>query len=448
MGEKFANANRILESFKVLGLSALFVLLIFFLFDRGSNALLWNAQNTGFQPQDIAADESPWRMDNSGWYYTKPDGSHYSNTWAEVDGVRYYFKENGAFASGFTAVDGKTMYFDALGQRQTSTWMRNKEGVLYHLNASGEADTGWYTDTDGKRYHMDESGACQIGIQRIDDAIYYFNEEDASMQTGLHRVQGLLYNFGTDGRAAFGWQTIDGSDYFFSENGDAFTGWHYMNDNYYYFNQEGIYDSSRVFTEGPRIALTFDDGPGKYTDELLDILDAYNAKATFFMLGREVEKFPEAVLRESQMDMEQGNHSWDHTVLTDISDEEIQWQIASTNNLIEQITGEVPTVFRPPGGGYNDRVIANSFEMPLIMWSVDTLDWETRDPQNTYNMVMSQLGDGKIILLHEIYEETLEAVRMLLPDLIQQGYQLVTVTELAESKGVTLHTGEIYAEIH
>ena len=144
------------------------------------------------------------------------------------------------------------------------------------------------------------------------------------------------------------------------------------------------------------------------------------------------------------MGMEQGNHSWDHTTLTHLSGEDIEEQFRRTNDLLESITGGEIELFRAPGGGLNDDVYANSLGMKSILWSIDTLDWETKDAQQTYDSVINNVRDGDIILMHEIYESSLEAARMIIPKLQEMGYRLVTVSELAAAKGVEMETGESY----
>ena len=116
--------------------------------------------------------------------------------------------------------------------------------------------------------------------------------------------------------------------------------------------------------------------------------------------------------------------------------------------MIRSVTGSNPTLFRPPGGGYNDLVIANSFGMPMIMWSIDTLDWSHKNAQTTYDTVMNSVQDGDIILMHEIYEQSYIAAQMLIPALLERGYRLVTVSELAAQRGHTLRSGISYGRLN
>jgi peptidoglycan/xylan/chitin deacetylase (PgdA/CDA1 family) len=166
------------------------------------------------------------------------------------------------------------------------------------------------------------------------------------------------------------------------------------------------------------------------------------------MIGSQVSDFASAVKREHDMGMEQGNHSWDHKTLTHLTADQIASEISRTNDAIRSVTGSNPTLFRPPGGGYNDLVIANSFGMPMIMWSIDTLDWSHKNAQITYDTVMNSVQDGDIILMHEIYEQSYIAAQMLIPALLERGYRLVTVSELASARGYTLRSGISYGRLN
>lgn len=279
-----------------------------------------------------------------------------------------------------------------------------------------------------------------------DEGVFY-RYADGSYAEGFVRIDGDLYCFGYDGVMLDGWQKDGENLYYFSpDDGKAVTGERTIDGKLYFFDEEGINDPSATVDPDAAglVALTFDDGPGYYTDQLLDVLDEYGAKATFFMVGEEVRNYPDQVLREYEMGMEQGNHSWDHTTLTHLSGEDIEEQFRRTNELLESITGGEIELFRAPGGGLNDDVYENSLGMKSILWSIDTLDWQTKDAQQTYDMVINNVRDGDIILMHEIYESSLEAARMIIPKLQEMGYRLVTVSELAAAKGVEMGTGESY----
>ena len=195
--------------------------------------------------------------------------------------------------------------------------------------------------------------------------------------------------------------------------------------------------------EKPMIALTFDDGPSIYTAPILDVLEQYNARATFFMIGCNVPNYPETVQRIKDMGCELGNHSNNHIDLTTLSTEEMLSQIETTNDEVEAVLGERTEMVRPPYGEVNDAVYAN-VSYPLIMWSIDTNDWRTKEASTLAEYVLNTVQDGDVILMHDLYESTVGAVEELVPQLIERGYQLVTVSELAQMRGVSLESGHRY----
>ncbi len=237
-----------------------------------------------------------------------------------------------------------------------------------------------------------------------------------------------------------GWQEIDGAKYYFDENGYVITGWEEIDGNDCYFDENGVYDSTK---EPPLVALTFDDGPGQYTDKLLDCLEENGAKATFYMLGQNVEKYPDIVKRMHDLGMELSNHTYDHKDLTKLTQSQITEEIEKTNTLIENAAGVLPDTLRPPGGSYNEAV-QNLAGMPIVKWSIDTKDWKTKSEDQTYQCVMDSVQDGSIVLMHDIHQWSVDAALRLIPDLMEEGYKLVTVQELAQAKGITLEDGQVY----
>ena len=186
------------------------------------------------------------------------------------------------------------------------------------------------------------------------------------------------------------------------------------------------------------LALTFDDGPsGALTERLLDGLQARGARATFFLCGYRMEQYPAALDRYLAEGHEIGVHSTVHTDLTKLSPQEVQQDMAETAGKIHSLTGISPRVMRPPGGYVDAHSLSvlGSMGMPAIMWSIDTRDWQHRNAQRTINNVLSQVKDGDIILMHDIYDATADAAVVLIPELTARGYQLVTVSELAAARG-------------
>lgn len=237
-----------------------------------------------------------------------------------------------------------------------------------------------------------------------------------------------------------GWQEIDGNQYYFNENGYVMTGWQIIDGEDCYFDESGKYDSQRV---KPMIALTFDDGPGQYTEELLNCLEENNGKATFFMLGQNAEQYPDVVKRMKDMGMELANHTYDHQILTSLSNDQIANEINKTTSIIEKAAGASPTAMRPPGGAYNGTVQSIS-NLPIIIWSIDTKDWKTKSEEQTYQCVMDNAQDGSVVLMHDIHEWSVKAAIRMIPELTAKGFKLVTVEELAQAKGVTLENGKAY----
>lgn len=237
-----------------------------------------------------------------------------------------------------------------------------------------------------------------------------------------------------------GWQEVNGSTYYFNSNGYILTGWQTIDDKDCYFDEDGKYDETK---QRPMIALTFDDGPGEYTEELINCLVENNAKATFFMLGQNVEAYPEISKELSDAGMELGNHSYSHPDLVTIGAEAAAQQVSNTDAALKAATGFEATVMRPPGGSFNDSVKA-AIDHPLIIWSIDTRDWATKSEDQTYQVVMDNAQDGSVVLMHDIHEWSVKAAIRMIPDLIAKGFKLVTVSELAEAKGKTLQSGNAY----
>ncbi len=184
------------------------------------------------------------------------------------------------------------------------------------------------------------------------------------------------------------------------------------------------------------VAITLDDGPhGINTQKILDILDKHNARATFFMLGQNVNSNKEVVKDVYTRGNEIGIHTWSHPQLTKLSEESVKSEVKNTSDAIYNITGYRPTLVRPPYGAFNTTVRNALKDYSLILWNIDSLDWKSRDENQIVPLVMNDVEDGDIILLHDIHSTTVPAVEKIVEDLDKQGYQMVTVSELLEAKG-------------
>jgi peptidoglycan-N-acetylglucosamine deacetylase len=183
--------------------------------------------------------------------------------------------------------------------------------------------------------------------------------------------------------------------------------------------------------DGPRhIALTFDDGPhGTHTITILNILKQYNVKATFFMLGIQVSRFPAVAKLVVAAGHEVGNHSWNHEDLRTLSANQLRNNLNRTNQLIKDVTGATPKLMRPPYGALNNTVRANT-DMRIIMWNVDPQDWKYRNAQTVYQHVRARARDGSVILLHDIFGSSAEATEYIVRYLVENDFKLMTISQL------------------
>ena len=209
-------------------------------------------------------------------------------------------------------------------------------------------------------------------------------------------------------------------------------------------NLDDDYHKEHTILENAKlVAFTFDDGPSKYTLDIVDILEKYNASATFFEVGYNIKAHPEVTKEVSERGFEIANHTTDHSKLTKLTESKYLSKINDNNTIFKEITGKDMPYLRPPYGSYNDKIKAKA-GVPIVTWSLDTRDWESRNKDKIIDMVMSNIKEGDIILFHDLYESTKDAVKELMPLLKEEGYQVVSVTELFASKGIILEAGTSY----
>ena len=210
-----------------------------------------------------------------------------------------------------------------------------------------------------------------------------------------------------------------------------------------YSNEANIY-TYYIDPNKKMIALTFDDGPGPYTQAIVNCLKQNNAHATFFVVGNRVNTYKSALKSASDNGNEIANHTYSHPILTSLSTANVKSQISKTDAAVKAVTGKTPSLIRAPGGGTNTRV-RNAINKPFIYWSIDTLDWKYRNANRTVNVVMNNVKDGDIILMHDIHKTSKDAALILIPKLIKAGYQLVTVSELAQYRGYKMQNHVSYS---
>ncbi len=361
---------------------------------------------------------------------------------------------------------------DKKGRRQKG-WLKYR-GNTYFLKKKTGAVRGWM-EKGGSLYYFGEDAAMQTGLRTIDGVQYYFSEKTGEAASGWVKIGRHQYYFDRQthqmkkncwvksekkhyylnkkGRKRKpGWLTVGGKTYYLDDTGARVTGERYIDGKRCYFKKNGVYDPNaelgpEINPSEPMVALTFDDGPGPYTARLLNCLEENGAKATFFMVGTSVPKYASTVKRMAEMGCELGSHSYSHPQFTLLSDSQIRQECSKAADLIKAASGQKPTVFRLPyGDGASDSRVLKAIGLPSIYWSVDPRDWaNTENPQHTVNAVLGTVKDGDIVLMHDIHASSVTAAETIIPALIRRGYQLVTVSQLADYKGkTTLKTGNTY----
>ena len=296
--------------------------------------------------------------------------------------------------------------------------IRDENGHLFYYKDGVKIKNTWKA-VNGSKYYFGKSGKAYVGKRKVGKATYYF---------------------AVNGKRKTGWRTINGKKYYFSpKNGKMVTGKKTISHYLCYFSEKGVL-LRKIDKNKKMVALTYDDGPSIYTPRILKTLKENNSVATFFVVGNRVPMYSDTVKKAYDMGCEIGNHTYEHKSLPNLSETEVKRQISKTNKEVKKAIGEKPVIMRPTGGATNTN-IKKWVGMPSIIWSVDTLDWKTRNAQSTKNAVLNHVRDGDIVLMHDLYESTAKASQTIIPALVERGYQLVTVSELAECRGGMKDTG-------
>ena len=300
--------------------------------------------------------------------------------------------------------------------------IRDENGHLFYYKDGVKIKNTWKT-VNGSKYYFGKSGKAYVGKRKVGKATYYFAD---------------------NGKRKTGWRTINGKKYYFSpKNGKMVTGKKTISHYLCYFNEKGVL-TRKIDKNKKMVALTYDDGPSIYTPRVLKTLKENNAVATFFVVGNRVPTYSDTVKKAHDMGCEIGNHTYEHKNLTRVSEAEVKRQITKTNRNVKKVTGQAPVIVRPTGGATNANV-KQWVGMPSIIWSIDTLDWKTRNADSTKKAVLDHVKDGDIVLMHDLYSATATASETIIPELVRRGYQLVTVSELAECRGGMKETGAYYS---
>lgn len=199
-----------------------------------------------------------------------------------------------------------------------------------------------------------------------------------------------------------------------------------------------------VDPDKPMVCLTFDDGPySPVTDSVLDVLEAYNSKATFFVVGNMIWQYPETLKRAKALGMGLGSHTYYHPHLTQCTWDQVVSELNMTNQAAEAVIGEGFGMLRPPHGESN-AMVHYAAGVPIIKWNVDTLDWLYLNCDTIYHRAIDEISDGDIVLMHDLLDATKQAVWIMVPALLERGFQLVTVQEMIAAKGWTFDPGVEY----
>ena len=300
--------------------------------------------------------------------------------------------------------------------------IRDENGNLFYYKDGVKIKNTWKT-VNGSKYYFGKSGKAYVGKRKVGKATYYFAD---------------------NGKRKTGWRTINGKKYYFSpKNGKMVTGKKTISHYLCYFSEKGVL-LRKIDKNKKMVALTYDDGPSIYTPRILKTLKENNSVATFFVVGNRVPTYSDTVKKAHDMGCEIGNHTYEHKSLPNLSETEVKRQISKTNKEVKKAIGEKPVIMRPTGGATNTN-IKKWVGMPSIIWSVDTLDWKTRNADSTRRAVLNRVKDGDIVLMHDLYSATATASETIIPELVRRGYQLVTVSELAECRGGMKETGAYYS---
>lgn len=300
--------------------------------------------------------------------------------------------------------------------------IRDENGNLFYYKDGVKIKNTWKA-VNGSKYYFGKSGKAYVGKRKVGKATYYF---------------------AVNGKRKTGWRTINGKKYYFSpKNGKMVTGKKTISHYLCYFSEKGVL-LRKIDKNKKMVALTYDDGPSIYTPRVLKTLKENNAVATFFVVGNRVPTYSDTVKKAHDMGCEIGNHTYEHKCLTRMSETEVRRQISRTNKNVKKVTGQTPVIMRPTGGATNANV-KQWVGMPSIIWSIDTLDWKTRNADSTKKAVLDHVKDGDIVLMHDLYSATATASETIIPELVRRGYQLVTVSELAECRGGMKETGAYYS---
>ncbi|MCR5287607.1 MAG: polysaccharide deacetylase family protein [Saccharofermentans sp.] len=344
----------------------------------------------------------------------------------EIDGNNYLFNDEGVMQTGFQTTDGVTKYYNPETGILMTGWLEIDGKKYYADPATVTLSTG-LTDIEGKQYFFDEtSGVMTTGWVDIGEDTYFFEEETGAGKEGIIDIDGKTYGF-IDGKMIKGQRAMAGN-------------------HLYYFGEDGaVY--REIDGDKPMVALTYDDGPSIYTNEIIDVFVEYNQRCTFFIVGDRISWNEEPAVREAELGFEQGNHTYSHSRLTDLDAAGQLEALKGTDDELIRISGNASTCLRPPEGRW-DETLKEVCGQPIILWSIDSEDWKSRDCDTVCSRIIGKVSDGDIVLMHDLYQSTADATKEIVPALVDAGFQCVTVEELGLLRCGGLEDGVVYYSVN
>ncbi len=386
---------------------------------------------------------------------------------AEIEGAKYLFDTEGIMMTGFQTVNGSLRYYSIESGIMKTGWYKSDSGTYYFDPQTGDGATG-LTVIDGNEYYFaPESGVLTKGLFSTENGQYYADPDNGKVSKGLQIIENKQYYFDDEtGLMTKGWVNLDGDRYYFDEEtgegiegiidiegsrhgfiaGKMIRNERAMGDNHlYYFDDEGNI-TREVDGSKPMVALTYDDGPSIYTDAILDVYEEYGQRCTFFIVGDRISWNEEQAIREAELGCEQGNHTYSHNRLTSLDADGQREVLQGTDDELIRISGKPSTCLRPPEGRCDDT-LKEVCGCPIILWSIDSRDWESRNADKICNAIIGKVKDGDIVLMHDLYQATADATERIVPALIDAGFQCVTVEEMGLLKKGGLEDGVVYYSI-
>ena len=432
----------------------------------------------------IDSQAAGWKNNSNGWWYENSDGSYPTNEWKNLNGTWYYFDASGYMVTGWEKISGLWYFFEDNGAMATG-W-KNAAGVWYYLDADGTMTTGW-KNVSGTWYYMDGNGAMVTGWKQLGNYWYYFKgsgamasnewvgnyyldasgawKSDASANsgnsggaTGWVEKNGKWYFYDSNGAPHNGWVS-SGSDWYYTDaDGSVHTGWLQYGSDWYYMDSEGKMQTGWVEngkylmgTDGKWISdtskiiyLTFDDGPGPYTDKLLSTLDKYNVKATFFVTNA-YPGYASCIKKAYNSGHTIGVHTYTHNYNTIYASDTAYWNdFEKMEDVIVAQTGSRTNIFRFPGGSSNTVSNFNSGIMTKLTSQANTkgykyFDWNVSSEDAAgattstavYNNIVAGVKshNQSVVLCHDIKSYTVDAMDDFISWALANGYTFLPITE-------------------